>query len=138
MNFLNILPGDLAASIPKPVSPEPPASVSKQSPDQVKGAGQSAPAKPSKASDASDAKSSPDPQHPEEKKLQNAIKQINDALLENSRTLQFSVDKDTGRTIVQIRDNATNEVIRQIPSEETLKLAKNLDKDGARLLNEKA
>jgi len=42
------------------------------------------------------------------------------------RDLQFSVDGSTGRVIVTVTDSETNEVIRQIPSEELLALARHL------------
>jgi len=42
------------------------------------------------------------------------------------RDLQFNVDDSTGRVIVTVRDSQTNEVIRQIPSEEILALSRHL------------
>lgn len=42
--------------------------------------------------------------------------------------LQFSVDRSSGRSVIKITDPTTNEVIRQIPSEEVLQIAKGLDK----------
>jgi len=42
------------------------------------------------------------------------------------RDLQFNVDDSTGRVIVTVRDSETNEVIRQIPSEEILALSRHL------------
>ncbi len=42
------------------------------------------------------------------------------------RDLLFSVDDSTGRVIVTVRDSETNEVIRQIPSEELLALSQHL------------
>ncbi|MCX7178486.1 MAG: flagellar protein FlaG [Proteobacteria bacterium] len=41
--------------------------------------------------------------------------------------LQFSVDHTSGRSVIRITDPSTNEVIRQIPSEEALQIAKGLD-----------
>ncbi|MDH5545530.1 MAG: flagellar protein FlaG [Gammaproteobacteria bacterium] len=42
------------------------------------------------------------------------------------RELQFQIDSDTGRTVVTIKDAATQKVLRQIPSEEMLEIAKRL------------
>ncbi len=42
------------------------------------------------------------------------------------RDLLFSVDDSTGRVIVTVRDSETNEVIRQIPSDELLALSQRL------------
>lgn len=52
--------------------------------------------------------------------------------------LQFSVDQDSGRTIIKVTDLATNEVIRQIPSEDALRLNKEIDRFLGSLLNRKA
>ena len=43
------------------------------------------------------------------------------------RTLSFSVAESTGRTIITVYDAETNEMIRQIPPEETLKLSELID-----------
>lgn len=74
----------------------------------------------------------------DEKKLASAVAQLNDTLQKDGRNLQFNIDKETGVTVVQIRDQTTNEVIRQIPSEETLKLAKNLGTQDGLLFTAKA
>ncbi len=44
-----------------------------------------------------------------------------------SRNLNFSLDDSTGRVIVKVTDAVSGEVIRQIPSEEALRLAESLD-----------
>lgn len=62
-----------------------------------------------------------------DKKLQKAVADLRDAVEPLARDLLFSVDKDTGRTVVKIIDTSTDKVIRQIPSEEALALAKELD-----------
>ncbi|HMM70914.1 MAG TPA: flagellar protein FlaG [Rhodocyclaceae bacterium] len=52
-----------------------------------------------------------------------------------SRSLQFSIDDRSGRTIVRVIDRSTREVIRQIPSEEILALADRMDKIQGLLLS---
>lgn len=42
------------------------------------------------------------------------------------RSLQFRVDQDSGRVVVSVRDPSTGELIRQIPSESALRIAKEL------------
>jgi flagellar protein FlaG len=54
------------------------------------------------------------------------------------RELSFSVDQVTGRTVVSIRDPATGSLIRQLPSEEALRIARNLDRAGPVLASELA
>jgi flagellar protein FlaG len=48
------------------------------------------------------------------------------------------VDKDTGKTVIKIVDSQTNQVIRQIPSEELLAIARNLDRVEGLLLKQRA
>ena len=56
-----------------------------------------------------------------------AVKDISSFFQTEQRSLAFSLDMDSGKLVMQIRDTKTNEVIRQIPSEDVLKLAKRLD-----------
>ncbi|MND30695.1 flagellar protein FlaG [compost metagenome] len=42
------------------------------------------------------------------------------------RNLNFNVDDRSGRVVVQVTDSESGEVIRQIPSEDALKLAESL------------
>jgi flagellar protein FlaG len=53
-------------------------------------------------------------------------------------TLEFSIDPDTGRAVVNIIDSATRDLVRQIPMEEMLVLAKSLDQLKGLLLHTKA
>lgn len=55
-----------------------------------------------------------------------AAVQINDYLQSQNRTLQFSVDKTTGQSIIKVVDQATGKVLRQIPAEYMVRLAQSL------------
>jgi len=44
--------------------------------------------------------------------------------------LEFSVDKDTGATIIKVLDVETGEVVRQIPPEEVLNYMRQLERNG--------
>jgi flagellar protein FlaG len=44
-------------------------------------------------------------------------------MLQDDTSVQFSIDEKTKRIILQVVDNKTNEVIRQLPPEESLKIA---------------
>lgn len=44
----------------------------------------------------------------------------------SSSRLSFAVDEDTGETVINIVDNDSGEVIRQIPSDDILKLKKKM------------
>jgi flagellar protein FlaG len=52
--------------------------------------------------------------------------------------VEFSVDEQSGRTIVRVVDRNTKEIIRQMPSQETLEIAQALDKAQGVLIRQKA
>jgi flagellar protein FlaG len=58
--------------------------------------------------------------------LKKAVDEINRAMQQSGRSLQFSVDSATDRVVVRLTDTETGEVIRQIPSEETLEIARSI------------
>ncbi len=58
--------------------------------------------------------------------LDNAVQEANYYLQSINRGLEFSVDKDTDRTVVKVVDTKSGEVVRQIPSEEMLELARHM------------
>jgi flagellar protein FlaG len=53
-------------------------------------------------------------------------------------SLEFSIDDASGRTVVKVVDAETKELIRQIPSEEVLALARNLERIEGLLLRDTA
>ena len=55
-----------------------------------------------------------------------AMGQLNGYLQQTDSKLQFQVDKSTGRTVFKVIDQATGEVVIQVPSEELLAMARNL------------
>lgn len=59
-------------------------------------------------------------------KVRAAAEQIDSYLKSIGRNLDIRVDQDTGQTVVTVRDAATGDVIRQIPNEEALQLARSL------------
>lgn len=71
-------------------------------------------------------------------KLDEAVKAVNDFVKTVNNSLQFSVDDDTGKTVVKVIDSATKEVIKQFPSEEMLAIAKALDGIKGLLVHQKA
>ena len=64
---------------------------------------------------------------PDRAKLEAATKSVREFVEPINNNLEFSVDHDTGQLVVKIIDRATKEVIRQVPSQEMLALAKALD-----------
>ena len=55
------------------------------------------------------------------------------------RNLSFSVDGTTGYQVVRVTNPQTGEVVRQLPSEELLKIAESMQQTGnSGLVNQKA
>lgn len=71
-------------------------------------------------------------------RVEQAIQQIQSYLADTQRELQMQVDKSTGRTIVRVVNPQTQELIRQIPSEEVLKLAAAIGSGGGQVFSELA
>lgn len=60
-------------------------------------------------------------------KLEKAIKEINEFIRQASPSIEFSVDEESGRTIVKMIDKETSQVVRQIPTKEALAISRALD-----------
>ena len=58
--------------------------------------------------------------------LDETVRDLNEHMQSVQRELHFSVDQDSGHTVIKVMDLATQEVIRQIPNEEALKAARSL------------
>lgn len=70
----------------------------------------------------------------QDKTINEAVSKTNSFLAGGS--VQFQVDGD--KTIVKVVDSETNQIIRQIPSEEAIAISKSLDKLQGLLINSKA
>ncbi|MBS1229386.1 MAG: flagellar protein FlaG protein [Proteobacteria bacterium] len=73
-----------------------------------------------------------------EAQLQSAVNAANDFIKPITNAVEFSLDEESDRMVVKVMDNATKEVIRQIPSEEMLAIAQALDKIQGLLIKQKA
>jgi flagellar protein FlaG len=60
--------------------------------------------------------------------VERAVEEVNASLEMRSVGLQFEIDKDTDKVIVKVIDRTSGEVIRQMPSEEVVRIAKLLGK----------
>jgi flagellar protein FlaG len=67
-----------------------------------------------------------------------AVASVKEALKPVGGGLEFNVDQSSGRTIVTVVDLETQQVIRQIPSEEMVRLARVLERLEGLLLNNRA
>lgn len=70
--------------------------------------------------------------------LEQATDRVRDFVQPITRNLNFSIDKDTDQLVVKVIDTETKTVIRQIPSEEMLAIAKALDNLQGLLVRQKA
>jgi len=59
--------------------------------------------------------------------VENAVASMQESTQAMQRNLAFSIDDSTGRMVVKVTDSASGEVIRQMPTEEALRLAESLD-----------
>lgn len=55
--------------------------------------------------------------------IETAVSDVNSFLQSQTRQLNFSIDEKSQRSVVKVTDSDTGDVIRQLPSDEVLKLA---------------
>lgn len=70
--------------------------------------------------------------------LQQAVKMVNKFIEPVAQDLEFSIDKETGKSVVRVIDTETHQVLRQIPEEEMLAIARALDRLQGLLIKQKA
>jgi flagellar protein FlaG len=70
--------------------------------------------------------------------LMQAVEEMNEYFQNVQRNIHFSVDDDTGTTVVKVIESDTEEVIRQIPSEEILALSKYIEESAGRIIRAEA
>lgn len=58
--------------------------------------------------------------------LEQALDVVNQAVALDQRSLSFSIDDVSGRSVIKVVDFETDELIKQIPSEELLKVAQDI------------
>ena len=75
---------------------------------------------------------------PTKEALKNAVETVNRAIKEKtSNELRFSVDEETGISVVKVLDQKTGEVVRQVPAQEMLEIAKSIDQMSGLLVKQK-
>ncbi len=70
------------------------------------------------------------------KDLSELVEELSDLVQSVRRELEFSVDDESGRTVIRVIDSATGELVRQIPPEEVLTLVGRFREDQAGLVME--
>lgn len=66
------------------------------------------------------------------------VNRVNDLIQNIRRELRFTLEEESGKTIIKVIDAESGDIIRQLPSEQLLDLARNLEQAGGILLKEKA
>lgn len=78
-------------------------------------------------------------QAPSQEQVQKVLQELKRVIEPvTANNLSFSIDQATGKTLVRVTDADTGEVIRQIPSEELLDIARSLDKLQGLLVRQQA
>jgi flagellar protein FlaG len=108
-----------------------PAGSSGSGPTAAAPAAAAAPARPAKATASTPADATVE-------ELKKAVNAVNKSLDSRSQAIEFSIDETDKRPIIKVVDQQTKEVIRQIPTEEMLDIARALDKAQGLLINHKA
>ena len=70
--------------------------------------------------------------------VETAVKAVNAGLEMRSISVQFEIDKDTDKVIVKVVDQTNGVVIRQIPTEEVVRIAKVMGKAPGMLVSQQA
>ena len=76
--------------------------------------------------------------NPAATEVEKALKTLNEFTAMVAQDVRFSMDEESGKTIVKVVDTATQEVLRQFPSAEALSIARSIDKMQGLLIREKA
>lgn len=66
--------------------------------------------------------------------VQEAVSRMKEYVQQTERNLDFQLDEDSGKTIIRVYDSQSSELIRQIPSELALELARKLNDEEPSLL----
>ena len=70
--------------------------------------------------------------------MQAAAQQIQGYLKDSGRNLNVTLDESTGKYVARVVNPETGEVVRSLPSEETLRIARNIDQMRGMLVNQRA
>lgn len=75
---------------------------------------------------------------PSNQQLEQAAEDLNKHVQNLQRDLHFSINDDTGETVIRVVDSASQKTIRTIPSDEFLSMTQQLNQSVGMLLNAQA
>ncbi len=70
----------------------------------------------------------------ENAEVKEAVSKLNEFVQKTQRNLDFQIDKESGKTVIKVYDSITAKLVRQIPDEAALELAKRLNSEEPSLL----
>ena len=75
---------------------------------------------------------------PTREQVEQAAARVTEVLRGTTSRLEFEIDPDLDKVVIKIRNGESGEIIRQIPSQELLDLAKYIDEPKGFLVSERA
>lgn len=116
----------------------PVANVLQATPNGVERQPVSAPPAPTSSLPGKILRSDGEPDETSDADVLRAVERINESLPPSSQGIEFAVDADSERVIVKVVDRETREVLRQMPTQEALDIAKALDRNQGLLIRQEA
>lgn len=78
------------------------------------------------------------PAEPQPDQVKKAVEEMQKFVADYATDLRFSVDKESGRMLVSVIDSRTQQVVRQIPTQDIINIARNIDRMQGLLFSGKA
>jgi flagellar protein FlaG len=75
---------------------------------------------------------------PAQEPLDEVVSELNNLVRELHRELRFAVDDASGEVVVKVVDSETDEVVRQIPGEEVVRLRQRLQENAGIIFQDSA
>ena len=75
---------------------------------------------------------------PGQEELKKLVSAMQSKVAQTASDLEFSIDKESGKSVVKVTDRASKQVIWQFPSEQALQVTKELDRFLGAFLNRTA
>ena len=66
--------------------------------------------------------------------VKEAVSKLNEYVQKTQRDLDFRLDEDSGKTVISVYDRQSEQLVRQIPNEAALEMAKKLNSEEPTLL----
>ncbi len=135
-----VTPGPSGAVPGTPVSPPPGIKGRPAGPDQAPdmAATERAEALTGLANSASAAKQTEDDPQKRGQDVRQAVQDLQEMVQQVRRNLEFSVDTESGREVIKVIDSETDQVIRQIPPEEVLRISRHFKESLGALIRTEA